>query len=413
MSTPKSRQFKYFYPYLEIYNNNKFIDGVNGEKGHRFGKNVQQQHDNHQTPYKRHVTQTSQNRLTFLFALNEGRWGPLLQYAVGNLVNLIKNPLHPELPNDILLDYIFPSGVTDSSIIEVTKYLGKNHKPNSEQQLKQLLNPKRFGRIRRQELMDHVNAAAIDLGWIDQSVTFHDICTSGDWSVSKILNFRYHLHSQSFAMGFDSDNDRCIMKTDNNFIFEFKNAYSFKYLDNEILLGFGNFWPIIKSRKGKFWVNDKFNTMDRINYDDRRVGWYFLTNLVEPVFLIHDCLDLANVRHTFPKKSGDNIDFKSMNSTKFFKHLLINMHKLRIEHYEGEHTDMQMPCGPIYKCKKHGKWRCDSCPHTEAEYDSKHWNVEWKCNVFLEKHYWIFDQKNGLDMTLMKTVKRDSEFIYE
>ena len=43
-----------------------------------------------------------------------------------------------------------------------------------------------------------------------------------------------------------------------------------------------------------------------------------------------------------------------------------------------------------------------------AIYSADKWEIEWYCNENLDSKYWILDSNNGLVMTLMKTVKRNT-----
>ncbi|MGB1097530.1 MAG: hypothetical protein ACPG2Y_02935, partial [Acholeplasmataceae bacterium] len=252
--------------------------------------------------------------------------------------------------------------------------------------------------------------------WTDSVINYQDIFRSSDWSVKKIVHFRYHLHSQSFAMGFTNNNNQCIMKTNNNYIFKFKDAYSFQYCDyDEILLAKGVLFPIIKAKRPFNWINDKFCSMDQIHDQQRISAWYFLTNLIEPVFLLHRCVRLTDVLDTLPKNSDDIKNWHNLGSKLFYRQLSINLHNLWIAKQQDKEQlhEMRMPCGPVYRCKAHNFSRCTQCRHTDCEYDPKLWNVSWKCNKNFSKHYYIFDAKNGLNMTLMETVIRDSDVFYQ
>ncbi|MGB1097578.1 MAG: hypothetical protein ACPG2Y_03190 [Acholeplasmataceae bacterium] len=201
------------------------------------------------------------------------------------------------------------------------------------------------------------------------------------------------------------------MKTNNNYIFKFETAYSFQYRDyDEILLAWGTLWPIIKSDRKFDWKNDKFTSMDKINKKQRKQGWFFMTNLIEPVFLLHSCVSLDRVKDNYPTMKGHIPDWRTEPSSTFYHHLTLNMHNLILE--SDDHKQMELPCGPVYKCKKHDKSRCWECPHTECKHDFKYWKVGWRCNESTEPHFMILDSKNGLVMTLMETVPRDSEFVY-
>ena len=417
-STPKMRQFRQFMPSLEIWGNNKFFDGIIPEKQHRVGKNYQKNHNNNQNLYKRSVTQAAQDDLAFKYALNGGRWGPNFEYHVGRLVNKIRDPQNPQLPNLILTDFMFPSSMNDSSIVQVNKYLPKNHEPHSEQQLKQLLKGKK-NQTRRTELETYINAGAC---WTNKTIELSHIQKSKHWKIRKIVSFTFHLHSQSFKMAFD-DNEKCLMKTNNHRIFQFKHAYSFQYKQkDEILIAFGTFWHIKQSRRGSRWINDKFASMDSINHNERHCGWFFMTNLVEPVFLLHACVNLEDVYDSLPDSTKcddlDIPDWKNLiqtNPNQFHQRLTMNLHKLITakKTYKLELQHMEIPCGPIYKCRKCGKSDCSDCIRSDPHYGDEMWQLCWQCNLSVDPNFWIFDEKNGLLMTLMETVCRDNKMCYE
>ena len=92
------------------------------------------------------------------------------------------------------------------------------------------------------------------------------------------------------------------------------------------------------------------------------------------------------------------------------------MHKLMLDKSEyssaNVRNDIQLPCGPIFKCKKHARSRCDECLLQNHYYDEQVWRMKWKCNKHISTRFRVLDSKNGLHMTLMKTVKDSHRFIY-
>ena len=405
MCTPKMRQFKQTIPSLRLWGKNQFIDGIKGEKAHRKHKNTQSQHNNHQSDYKHFVTKTNQLHLSHCYVLNGGKFGHHFKYQLGRLARKLKNPRNHNLPNSALINYLFPNRVSQSQIVEVVKTSKQtDHTPTQ-------FEVEKHGY--RSELLRYINAAA---WWNSPNtpLTWYNIRRCQEWSIEKITSFRYHIGVNSFQMNFNKAINKCVMKTNNNFIFQFKHAYSFKYLDYDpILLAFGTFWRIIPSRRSNNWIEDKFGSMDQINQSERTQGWYFMTNLTEPVFLIHECVRVMDVKNSFPKDFLDNV-------AGFYKYFSLNMHELMLHRDElsrrrrrnRRRRNIHLPCGAVYKCIKHGKSRCDDCTVEHMKFPSDKWNLCWKCNMDFNPMMSIFDSKNGLVMTLMETVSRDGECEY-
>ena len=89
--------------------------------------------------------------------------------------------------------------------------------------------------------------------------------------------------------------------------------------------------------------------------------------------------------------------------------LLLDKHEY---HSKKVRNDIQLPCGPIFKCKQHSRSRCEQCTVHNHYFDQKQWTMKWVCNKHVESRFRILDSKNGLHMTLMKTVEQSHRYIY-
>ena len=78
-----------------------------------------------------------------------------------------------------------------------------------------------------------------------------------------------------------------------------------------------------------------------------------MTNLIEPVFLLHCCVTVEDVQHTFPTLCEDIPNWRKLDQSVFYQQLTIQLHHLLIEKEEGNLENTQLPCGPVYQCKKH------------------------------------------------------------
>lgn len=399
-SCPKMRQFKQMFACLDIFGNNKFFDGIKGERAHQDNKDIQNKHNNNQMSFKTHVTRQNQKQLTNCYVLNGGRWGPAFQYQLGRAARELKNPKNKDLPNDAMINFVFPTRMSDSRKIQVTKYYGKSHKPCIRVQVK--------NHQHRSELIQYLNAAC---HWVDNNrrITWHEINSSKHWKVKKISNFRFHNKDSSFSMILDGSN-KCIMKTNNSHVFQFKHAYCFKYLDfDPIFIAFGTFWRIEESSTSNTWLGDKFHSMDSIDIRRRVPGWYFMSNLVEPVFLMHECVRMVDVINTLPKTRKTKKEQQI-----FYKCFSLHMHKLVVDKRESTNKKqkVELPCGPLYSCVDHDRFSCKQCNTDYLTFSTKKWKLKWKCNTEFNSRYRIFDRKNGLVMTLMRTIQRDAYHQY-
>lgn len=412
MSMPKMRQYKQLDLCLFLWGNNTFFDGIKVEFLHKFYKWLQKDQNNYKLNYKQMVTLSSTKQLSKRFALNGGKWGPNLNYCMGRLCRTLKNPKDHSKPNPALINYLIPTGTSGIRKVEVTGCEGKDHQPTAICQLNQQLVKHKD----RQILMNFINNGSHS--WSDSNISWADIqSNNSNWQVQKITHFRFHCHDASFAMSLSKET-RCIMKTDQNYVFQFANAYKIQHLDHEpILLARGTFWKIESSKRQYKWLNDQFSSLDLIDYNKRTNGWYSMTNLVEPVFIIHRCVRFNDVIDTLPREWRKHGIHKA-----FYRDYTFNMHQLMLEKDElcrdnskrkrkrGE--KICLPCGPVFQCKLHKRLRCNQCSTNFMVFPRSHWKNKWKCNTQYNSCFYVLDSKNGLAMTLMKTVQCRSEFLY-
>ena len=133
-----------------------------------------------------------------------------------------------------------------------------------------------------------------------------------------------------------------------------------------------------------------------------------MTQIEEPVFLIHNCVPFADIRVNIQLKDES---FEHLTKYNFYQNLIWNSHQCH--EYKQQHPNERniiLPCGPRYICKKHNLCYCIICSRNnisnKPQYNQQQWKIEWKCNTHINPHFWIFDSNNGLVMTLMKTVQQ-------
>ena len=201
------------------------------------------------------------------------------------------------------------------------------------------------------------------------------------------------------------------MKTNTNHICQFSHVYVVRVVAHEdVILGFGSFWPVVKSSQRNKWLKNQWKSMDYIDKKQHVEGFFYVTNVVEPVILIHECLSFASVRSTLSH------DWRAMDPIDFCKNYAYNMHKLQEEYLaisnRKRQAKIRLPCGPHFKCKKHDRMHCRRCMTQREVYNKKKWNVIWWCNTKHCSIYRILDEQNGLNMTLMQTVQCAQHHIY-
>lgn len=404
MSFPKMRQFKQLDMYLSIFGNNVFFDGIKVEVMHKLYKYFQIHQSNHKYRYKSGVVRFITKMLVKLFVVNGGKWGPNFEFSLGRLCAKLKDPKDHSKPNLVLLNYLIPVGRKPIPKIHITTVQGVNHRPSALSSLES------HGYL--VQLMAFINEAAT---WTNDTIRWSHIVRRGsDWSVQKVKTFRFHCRNGSFAMRLNDEN-KCIMKTNNGYVYQFKNAYKLNFLDEEpILLAFGSIWPLRSSIRPNDWVNDKFSSLSSIKHSNRKNCWYLMVNLQEPVFLIHCCVRFEQVQQNLPEP------FKSSSVTGFYKKYSFNLHDLMLRKEECQSRAIRnriiLPCGPVFKCRAHNKSRCRDrqCQRGRGylKYPVSRWKQVWKCNLEEEDSFYVFDLDNGLAMTLMKSVHTDTEYEY-
>ena len=390
MSTPKMRSLKQLVLNLQLWNNNSFVDGIKVEVTHQLGKDEQSKHCNHKYDWKQHVTRQSAHELRTKYAMNGGRWGPNFEYRLGDLARHLKDPKNPHLPNPAIINYLIPKSTTPQDRIEITGCFAHTKGRQA------------WGEIHawghRQSLMKILQKTTgqQDLQWKD--LGRHEV-----WSASKIKTFRFHDSHRSFAMNFSpiegQPKPKCIVKVGQQWVCEFDTAFMFTVGVNiSIPVGIGFFYRIQKSRTPSQWLDDKFNSMDYINKSQTVRQWFHFKFISEPVFLIHNCVPFAEIKRTLPDK------YQRFGKLYFYRHFGHNMKQLHQaqRRRQRNRNQMQLPCGPIHVCSKHERVHCRNC-------QSRKPLLKWKCNTEKHPHFWVFDAANGLCMTLMKTVHKQSK----
>ena len=76
------------------------------------------------------------------------------------------------------------------------------------------------------------------------------------------------------------------------------------------------------------------------------------------------------------------------------------------ELHQATCRNLILPCGPAWTCKQHQQHACTICPRVNGRPTTKHWKVKWFCNISTQPQMFIFDEKNGLVMTLMKSQRK-------
>ena len=393
LNMPKMRHFKQILPYLRLYNIIRFIDGKFVELLHDIGKTLQREHSNHHTTHKEQVSNQSFRMLTMLYVLNGGSWGLDMSHRLGPRCLNLRDPKNLTRVNPAIASFQIDPNFPQQHKFQITGLYSQTAIPTAISQIQQ--------HHYIASLMSLVNNG---LDTISYKISFqHLINKHNKFTIRKIKQFRFHDHHSSFVINF-ANKHKCLMKNNNNQICEFSNTYKISYPGNQdILVAFGAAWPIYRSNTTSQWIDNKYNSMDFIDFQQRRLQWFYLTNMQEPVILIHECVPFDEIQSRLPP------DWRNITPTQFYKDFAFNMHKLRedINDIKQQHPrrDIQCPCGPVFKCKRHKRNKCRNCTTTHEVYSRKKWKVEWICNTIANNQYRILDSKNGLNMSLMQTVQ--------
>ena len=194
----------------------------------------------------------------------------------------------------------------------------------------------------------------------------------------------------------------CIAKLEQGYIIKFDKAFQIVDPNGQsFLLCKGQYYPIHDSENSENWLDDFYSSMDYINIQEEKCGWTWMSNIAEPVLLVHHCVGFAQVQQQLPPFVQD------INASDYVQNIISWSNKLqrwKATHDSNSHVDM--PCGPYYQCKRHKQMICHTCNHINNTYSSKIWNLKYNCNTKKSPHMWIFDKSNGLNMTMMQTVKK-------
>ena len=383
---PKMRGLKQMLITLHLYNNNKFCDGIKVERAHQIGKNEQIHHNNYKLLMKQGVSNKCFKRLSLIYMVNGGRWGSHWQYALSETARNLKDPDNAQAPHPALKPWLISSENHLMPKICATQFYSK----------------KRLPRNYLQHIVDNECIRMMQVGFDNEQITMQSVKQSQHFKIQRIKNWKFQQSNHSFAMNFDSVNlgqqARCIVKINDAYVMEFTEAFQIEYEHYPPLyLCRGEYWPIHKPVDSDTWVNNGYQSMHFVNKHESAVGWNFMTNINEPVFLIHNCVQLnSNLIQKLPQPFANLNKYDWIQNKCYWSN--------RLHQYKHTHkTSQQLPCGPKWVCTKHELNVCAQCDTRIGVYCEPNWKLEWECNVDHEGTFWILDCQDGLVMTLMKS----------
>ena len=390
MNTPKTRGLKEFLISLKLFNNNDFIDGKKVELSHILPKWLQKKFSNHKGLMKYWVSIKCFRILTLLYVMNGGKWGPNWAYSLGTRGLELKDPQDNTKPHPFIAKWIIPKPMEYFCKIKVIKrYAEKNV---SARYWRNLIYNCQFNFF-LQKIQTYFDDGVVD---------FRLLQTSDRWNMRKVLSFRFYDSYKSFAMNFNNDEMKVLVRMKSNHVMEFKDIIEVTHDDASVCMMYGKYWPIYESTSSDDFCNDYHKSMDYIKLSDAKFGWNFMTNIAEPILLIHDCVGLTNkLKRSLPQEC------KPQNQYAWTQHLMFYSNRVQEYIVENPQVNVTAPCGPRYICKEHSRCSCVQCTIHKGKYPSRKWKIEWCCNVRHVKKMYVFDSKSGLVWTNMKSVPRE------
>ena len=388
MNTPKMRGLKQIFSYLELYGNNKFLDGQKLEVAHLIGKNLQTRHNNFKGSDKENVSLACFRRLIMLFVFNGGKWGDEWQYQIGTQGITLTNPHDHTKPHPLFADWLMKpvtNQQSDERSYKITQYFGKDTLPD----------------LYWNDLLDGVDSQQIlqllknylELEELDMDEVF----LSPVWKFKRVKSWHWLAGVSSFNISWNTPNMKCFVKTNSGHVMQIKLMIEFTYRYETVMLIHGDYWWIYESDSPDSWVNNEYTSMDFIINDEKKTGWNYIDNIDEPVFLIHDCVKMD--RQTLTKLP---MDIKPTNVYTWVQNMLYYSNLIHEYKQTNPGSNFDCPCGPKYICIAHETCACLDCTDNKGEYPSDKWRVIWCCNKQKNGKMFVFEKKQGLVMTLMK-----------
>ena len=351
---------------LFLYNNNCFIDGKMVEKAHQIGKKSQVSHNNFKQEYKLLVSKMCARRLALIYLINGGKWGDKMQYQIGSKIQNLTHPLKPMKQHPLLAKWLIPTCSQSSPKIEVTDRFGDN--AFTAQEWYEMMHDESSAQLIR--LIQRQSECA--------NVTIDTILNSNLWDIRRIKSLRFHQGTSSFNICFDTRNKKnnlarlCIVKLKNKYIIKFTQAFEIIDPNAQCMwLCKGEYYPIHDSLNLDTWVDDCYSSMDYIDVKEQKSGWAWMTNIVEPVLLLHNCVGFKQVYNQLPELVHD------INAYDYVQNIIVWSNKLqRWKATHDQNDNVDLPCGPYYQCKRHKRMICASCVINNNKYSNKVWKLK-------------------------------------
>lgn len=395
LDNPKMRGLKQMFISLYLYNNNKFIDGKKVEWAHQIGKVLQTRHNNFKNVYKTSASNGCFDRLSLIYLINGGRWGPRWQYSLGPKAINLKDPDKAHKPHPALCTWMIDCNKNQMYKIKVTQCYSDQTLPRNY-----------WNNVLLDESLQKLNQI-LRLAFHDPTFEIDQSDYTSQCSFKRIKCMHFQSGNCSFAVNFSQvDRDqhaKCLVKINRNYVMEFNTAVRVKYMNlAPVLLCKGTYWESFDGLDDSTWINNGFGSLKWIDKNDGKIGWNFLTNINEPVFLIHNCVQLkADLQKKMPN------EFAKLNQYDWIQNKCYWSHRLHEWKRTSNVSDnIDLPCGPEWICKRHTVAGCQQCQSHSGVFPTTKWKLKWHCNVHKDPHFWVLDSANGLVMTLMKSTHK-------
>jgi hypothetical protein len=220
----------------------------------------------------------------------------------------------------------------------------------------------------------------------------------------------------NFSLKEDDVEACCHVKIHDKWIMKFTTALKIENTENNkiALLCKGEYFPISQSKQSEIWIGNKHNSMDYVDIRNAQIGWQHMTNIQEPVCLIHDCVSINHIKTKLPKY------IKKKHNLILQQNIIYWNYKIHREHHQQQQrrlaaneAKIQLPCGPVYRCQ-HGHVQCHECERINPNIvENVNFKLKWYCNSTIHPYFWIFDAANGYVIGAMKPTHSIDNAIYE
>lgn len=376
---PKARILMDCLTEMYLFGNLKFMNDIHTEHAHQRNKKYWQKFNNHKLANNGVLTHKYNEFLSWMYALNGGKWGPRLSIGLSTDCLELKDPLKPHQCHPFLKPFRIPS-VRQQTSPRVVVTQSKKLPVSWDWSLFGI------GDQSMNELMD-----VITHYWFDEELNCWD-------DVNSLIGFECHQVKswclqdglKSTLVNYERTGCKNAWIKIHQDIVEIMEVHACFVLECvgkcNIRIALGQTGVLTPAANPDKWMEDLHGTMDTVTWCNNVLTFRGLDFILETVMLQHKHIQFREVRGQLGQEWVNVTHHEWVRGFAKYRHAL----KQVVQNSHNQNLNGLLPCGPQYLCSEHSNLECIS-----SDSQCKHSSVEWQCNQDAVRTFYIWDSEHG------------------